>query len=68
MDLELMIRPEVAQRLRDLAEEEQRYKEKLAEEAIEGYLNRAQRREELLRILRREEEANAEFYRELGDL
>lgn len=63
-----MFRPEVEQRLRELAEAELRYKERLAEEAIEGYRNRAERREELLRLLRRDEEANAEFYRELGDL
>lgn len=62
-----MIRPEVEKRLQELAEAEQRYKERIAEEAIEGYLNRAQRREELVRLLRRAEEENAEFYRELGD-
>jgi predicted transcriptional regulator len=68
MDSELMIRPEVEQRLRELAEAEQRYKEQIAEAAIEGYMNRAQRREELVRLLRRIEEENADFYRELGDL
>jgi predicted transcriptional regulator len=68
MDTPVMFTPEVEQRLRELAEAEQRYKEQIAEAAIEGYMDRARRREELVRLLRRIEEENADFYRELGDL
>jgi predicted transcriptional regulator len=67
MAFTLTLKPEVEQRLREVAEAEHRSMHKTVEVAIEAYLNGGERREQLLKLLRRDEEENAEFYRALGD-
>ena len=67
MAFTLTLKPEVEQRLRELAEAERRSMHKTVEVAIEAYIDRQQRDEGTREAARRVRERNAEFYEMLGD-
>jgi predicted transcriptional regulator len=67
MAFTLTLKPEVEQRLRAAAEAEHRSVHKTVELAVQAYLDGGERREELLRLLRRDEAENEDFYHALGD-
>lgn len=67
MAFTLTLKPEVEQRLRELAEAEHRSMHKTVELAIQEYLDRQERNEWTRQAARRVRERNAEFYEMLGD-
>ncbi|MEU8190263.1 ribbon-helix-helix protein, CopG family [Micromonospora sp. WMMD712] len=67
MAFTLTLKPEVEQRLRELAEAEHRSMHKTVEVAIEAYLDRQERDEWTRQAARRVLEEDAEFFEMLGD-
>lgn len=67
MAFTLTLKPEVEQRLKELAEAEQRSMHKTVEVAIQAYLDRRERDEWTRGAVKRVQERNAEFYEMLGD-
>lgn len=67
MAFTLNLKPEVEQRLRELAEAEHRSMHKTVEVAVQAYLDRHDRDEWTRQAARRVHERNAEFYEMLGD-
>ncbi|WP_431910845.1 ribbon-helix-helix protein, CopG family [Micromonospora carbonacea] len=63
----MKIRPEVEQRLRELAEAERRSMHEPVEVAIRAYLDRCERDEWTRTAARRAFAENAEFFEMLGD-
>ncbi|MEU5780159.1 ribbon-helix-helix protein, CopG family [Micromonospora lupini] len=67
MAFTLTLKPEVEQRLKELAEAEQRSMHKTVEVAIQEYLERQERSEWTRQASRRVFEEDAEFFEMLGD-
>ncbi|MGC4808317.1 hypothetical protein [Micromonospora sp. DT233] len=67
LELPPTLRPEVEQRLRELAEVEHRSLYEPAEVAVQGELDRRERDEWTRQAARRVFESNAEFFEMLGD-
>lgn len=67
MAFTLNLKPEVEQRLKELAEAEHRSMHKTVEVAVQAYLDRHDRDEWTRQAARRVRERNAEFYEMLGD-
>jgi predicted transcriptional regulator len=67
MAFTLTLKPEVEQRLRQLAETESRSMHKTVEAAVEAYLDRQERDEWTRQTARRVLEEDAEFFELLGD-
>jgi predicted transcriptional regulator len=67
MAFTLTLKPEVEQRLRELAEAENRSMHKTVEAAVEAYLHRQARDEWTRQAARRVFEEDAEFFDMLGE-
>jgi predicted transcriptional regulator len=67
MAFTLTLKPEVEQRLREVAEAERRSMHKTVEVAIQAYLDRHQRDKWTRQAARRVFAENAEFFEMLGD-
>ncbi len=67
MAFTLTLKPEVEQRLRELAEAEHRSMHKTVEVAIQEYLERRERNEWTRQAARQVFEEDAEFFEMLGD-
>jgi predicted transcriptional regulator len=67
MAFTLTLKPDVEQRLREVAEAEHRSMHKTVELAIQAYLDRQQQDEWTRQAARRVHERNADFYNMLGD-
>lgn len=67
MAFTLNLKPEVEQRLKELAEAEHRSMHKTVEVAVQAYLDRHERDEWTRQAAHRVRERNAEFYEMLGD-
>ncbi|MBY8873591.1 MULTISPECIES: ribbon-helix-helix domain-containing protein [unclassified Micromonospora] len=67
MAFTLNLKPEVEQRLKELAEAEHRSMHKTVEVAVQAYLDRHERDEWTRQAAQRVRERNAEFYEMLGD-
>lgn len=67
MAFTLTLKPDVEQRLRELAEAENRSMHKTVEAAVEAYLDRQERDEWTRTTGRRVLRENAELFKQLGD-
>lgn len=67
MAFTLNLKPEVEQRLKELAEAEHRSMHKTVEVAVQAYLDRQERDEWTRQAARRVFEEDAEFFEMLGD-